>query len=367
MPDYDQNCRYVNGPGTPTTPKSFKNPPQVVKHMLDAPNVVKDLPAKVIDMNDNNEIAVALGTNVYIWKENKTHLLMEGNIEINGVCWVGNDLAISGEGHVELWDVRQQEAFREFYDHQNRAVALSSVGGTRFATGGADGIVCMFDVRTDRHNLKIASHQAEVCALSWSPDGSMLSSGGDDANVYVYDGKRKLKIRHEAPVHALSWMNSSILVTGDVSNDGLIQLFHTRSEDRRRQVKTGAPISGLCVTEKWGILASHGYMSGSWDIWTHDLSRKLADYQSHRDEIINITANTEGSLVATISADETLQIYQLAPSVLTPSQQSKFVASGQIQSPRCTPGSSRNNMHSNTSHYGYPRSPGFSCSPFGLR
>lgn len=333
MNDFDcHNMGILNTPGTPGTPKSIKPPQITKKHELDAPDVKNDIPLKLIDINDNNEIVIAIANNVYIWRDRQTYtLLNDGDVPIDGVCWVGKDVAISGLGHVELWDVNRTETIQDFYDHQNRAAAMSSYGNFSFATGGDDGVVCKFDLRTNKFN-KINAHRGQVCSLSWSPDGSALASGGDDCIAYVYDQKQKVHIKHNAPVHAVAWMKPGLLVTGQSNPQGEISCFNMRSGDRKSE-STGASISGICMTEKWGLLVGHDDYSGTWDIWTHDLNRKIAENRSHKDQIINIASNTDGSFVATISADESLILWELNQPILTPSQQSRAVPN-QYKSPR---------------------------------
>lgn len=318
MNDFDcHSMGMLNVPGTPGTPKSFKALQVTKKAVLDAPDVKRDLPAKLIDMNERNEIVIALENNVYIWKENNTHVLLQGKVPIDGVCWVGDHVAISGLGHVELWDVRHQETIHEFQDHKNSAAALSSYGNNSFATGGDDGIVYMYDLRTSRNNRMYNAHNGQVCSLSWSPDGSMLASGGDDNNVCVFEPKRKIKIGHNAPVNALAWMKPGLLVTGQSNRLGEIGWYNLKNGEHKKEA-TGSSISGICMSEKWGLLVSHD--CGTWDIWSHDLSRKADEYRDHTDSILNITSNADCSFVATISADESLILWEISQSVLTPIQ-----------------------------------------------
>ncbi|OHT12740.1 hypothetical protein TRFO_17372 [Tritrichomonas foetus] len=344
---------YEMGCGTPGTPKSSKRPPQVTSKLLDAPDVLNDFPLKLIDVNQNhNAIAIALGTNVYIYKDGNSVELMDGNTQINGVCWVGDDLAISGDGHIELWDVNQQSPFEEFRDHNSRASALASYGN-RFATGGDDGLIYLYDIRDKSCQRMNAHPNNEVCALSWSLDGNALASSGTDNYVNVIS-KKKMRLPHGSPVHALAWMNSGILLTGEMGHEGVVHAFHTRSDDPPKTVYTGSPVSGICVTDQWGLLIAHNDEAGTWDIWNPDLSKKISDYHGHRQGILNISASIEGSLVATISADESLCIWDLKPSVLTPIQSPRYGANN------LSPGY-RNNTVSRTSPYqqnsrniGYP-------------
>lgn len=335
MQDLD-GCNMTLGGSTMGTPKKAYKRPQATPKLLDAPDISTDFPEKLIDINqNNNSLAVALGSSIYIYKDNDVNVLMEGNTQINGVCWVGDDLAISGDGHIELWDVNQKTVFQSFRDHHNRAVAMSTYGN-RFATGGADGIIYLYDLRVQNCQRMNAHPNCEVCALSWSLDGNTLASSGTDNYVNII-GRKNMRYRHNAPVQSLAWMNSGILITGERGDDGAIHSFHTRSDDPEKVTYSGSPVTGIAMTEQWGLIVSHFDSKGTWDIWSPDLSKKVTDFQGHRSGILNMCANADGSFVATISADESLCIWDLKPSVLTPIQSPRFVPNHYSPGYRNTP------------------------------
>ncbi len=58
-----------------------------------------------------------------------------------------------------------------------------------------------------RVQTTFGSHQQAVRALTWSPDGRMLASGGDDGMVLVWqsDGTLVHRLPFTAPVRALAW------------------------------------------------------------------------------------------------------------------------------------------------------------------
>jgi hypothetical protein len=52
----------------------------VISRVLDAPDVLTKHPAKLIDFNDMNQLAVALGASVYIWEDGDVMQLMGGGL-----------------------------------------------------------------------------------------------------------------------------------------------------------------------------------------------------------------------------------------------------------------------------------------------
>jgi WD40 repeat protein len=91
---------------------------------------------------------------------------------------------------------------------------------------------------------------------------------------------------------------------------GTLTLVHGRQNDVPVSIGTGAPMSGLVFAERWGLFLSHQQTSFSWEIWSPEF-KKFAQYPGHTADILNITASPDGSWVATIGADETLQMWEL--------------------------------------------------------
>jgi cell division cycle protein 20 (cofactor of APC complex) len=288
----------------------------VSERTLDAPDVLGEFPSQLLDINSRDMMAVALGASVYIWRDGTALELMSGDTPIDSVCWVADFLAFSGAGHTELWDVTRQCAVQLYTDHCGRSSAMAAFQ-TRLATGGADGMIHVYDQRSDL-SKQFRAHHDDVSALAWSPDGAYLASGGADASVILWGPGRRQRIDHSAPVSGLAWLPSGVLLTGENGQQGAVRLVHKRNEDEDHCVLTGAPVSGICCTQ-WGIAVGHEDANGVWELWAADLSRHLADYRGHSQGIVGIACNPQGDMVATISTDRTLRVWDLTAQLATPS------------------------------------------------
>ena len=308
--------------GTPTTPRATRKPAIISDRILDAPDLSTDFPSQLIDVSSQNHVAVALGSTVYIWNDGSVEELMSAGTTINSVCWVGDHVALSGDGHTELWDVNRKQAIHLYNDHNGRSGVMSA-HDNRLATGGADGKVHVYDRRGGLTN-SFQAHTGEVCGIAWSLDGSNIATSGEDELVNVWGGRRRMKIPHNSVVRGLAWMNSGILVTGETSSDGAVRMFHTRSDDDERCFMTHRPVTGLQWSPTWGIFASHLDNNGTWQVLTHDISKSVAEFSGHSDGIVNISASPNGDMVVTISSDETLRVWELGDASATPNHSPRF-------------------------------------------
>jgi WD40 repeat protein len=139
-----------------------------------------------------NLLAVALGNSVYLWNGNTsdTMQLMTANESVCSVNWInsGNCLAVGlKSGHIELWDTNKLQQIRDMEGHSDRVCSLSW-NNHLLSSGGRDTKILNHDVRVRSHIFQnLVGHTQEVCALKWSPDGSLLASGGNDNLLCIWD------------------------------------------------------------------------------------------------------------------------------------------------------------------------------------
>ena len=73
-----------------------------------------------------------------------------------------------------------------------------SPDGTRFATGGVDCNIIIWDMQTFERVITLSGHQAYVHSLKFSPDGTQLVSASGDNTVRVWDSLPLAERRKQA-------------------------------------------------------------------------------------------------------------------------------------------------------------------------
>lgn len=115
-------------------------------------------------------------------------------------------------------------------------------------------------------------HTREVKAVTWSPDGQRIASGGDDQTVQVWDatgGKRFYTYSSDYPgVNSVAW-----------SPDG-------------RRIASGG---------EGGIV----------QVWDTAIGGLLFTYQGHSDRIYAVMWSPDSSLIASGSRDATVQVWEV--------------------------------------------------------
>ena len=98
--------------------------------------------------------------------------------------------------------------------HRGAIYALAvSPDGTRAATGGADGVIRIWNLETGTLEKAFVSHRFHLYKLAWSPDGRKLASHGwGDAKTRVWDvetGKQLLETKSIGNLTALAFSPDS--------------------------------------------------------------------------------------------------------------------------------------------------------------
>lgn len=158
-------------------------------------------------------------------------------------------------------------------------------------------------------------HGEGVLSVAVSPDGSRIASGDRAGVVRIWSGTSPSPLRvieaHHAQVNALSFSgDSSVLFTA--GDDGSVKKWGLEG-GINKPVETFASeaerVNGIAFRPDRAQLAA-ALSDGRIQVWDLNDDRVVADFQAHPKSVLRLAFGNDGALLATVSRDRTLCLWK---------------------------------------------------------
>ena len=221
------------------------------------------------------------------------------------------------DGNIRLWDVAQRKEVDVLKGHTHHVWSVSfSPDGSLLASGGSDATVRLWDVEQRKEIATLKGHEANnwVESVSFSPDGNLLASGSTDSTVRIWDVKERKEI---AALHAIGSSVSSVSFSPDgkllASGDGwkAIRLWDVETKE------TIANLHGHddCLTSVSFSPDGKFLASGSKDktvrLWDVEKKQEIAVLGNHMDYVFSVCFSPDGKWLASGSRDGTVLLWEV--------------------------------------------------------
>ncbi len=323
---YSQNA--ASGAAAPK--RAFRHIAAQPERVLDAPGLVDDYYLNLLDWSSQNQVAVALGSSVYLWNAadgSIDELLQldtsaDPNAIVTSVSWMadGSHIAVgTSDNLVQLWSVERKKQVRSMAGHQARVSALAWNNHV-LSSGSRDSNIFHHDVRVAQHHFAtLKGHTQEICGLKWSHDGTQLASGANDNLCNIWDvtstGSARFSFNESAAaVKALAWCpwQKNTLATGSGTADRHIRFYNTQAGSLINKIDTNSQVCSLVwsTTEK-ELLSSHGFSQNQLTVWKFPSLVKVADLTGHSSRVLHTAISPDGTSVCSAAADETMRFWRV--------------------------------------------------------
>ena len=189
---------------------------------------------------------------------------------------------------VELWDVATQKKTAEIGNIGVARVMIVSPNGRWLAVGNEAGELLLWDLSVKTLLLRQKLHALWLFAMTFSPDGQSLATGGGDQLIHLWDTStlpqselaRRATLRgHRSEVWSLAFSSDgAILASG--SKDDTVKLWHAANpgdpSTRSMQVRGGTLALGFVPQTKHVLMLPPGQNELQlWDALASELVRRV--------------------------------------------------------------------------------------------
>jgi WD40 repeat protein/serine/threonine protein kinase len=269
-------------------------------------------------------ITASLDHNIRLWSVETGRIvrLLPGHVaEVVSVAYSpsGNRLAsASFDGTVRLWDMAEGATSRwvALRGHFGPVRAVSwHPDGRHLASVGRDRTIRVWDTSAREDAVQFRGHTGALSSIAWSPDGNRLVSASEDHQVKVWDSRSTQGVRtlrgHADEVMALSWN-----VAGRLASAGKERTIYLWKPGSDAPPETIEGHQGDVTSLDWDAsgqrLASVDAL-GRLRIHTFDGAVSTTDLKGHSVRIDAVSWRPDGKLLATASSDQTVQLWDPAP------------------------------------------------------
>jgi WD40 repeat protein len=235
--------------------------------------------------------------------------------EYAGLHWSpdGRRLASAlGDGMVRIWDPETGQETAQIA-HRAQSVAWSP-DGTRIASGGEFGQdVRIWDARDGRPRGSALRQPGSIRSLSWSPDGRRLAAVSWDNDrdalkegLAVWDtarGERVLRVGHVTELRAVAFSpDGSLVATG--GKEGIVRVFDAAAGQERAALFTGCNnVSGLAFSADGRRLYASGWGMGGVKVFDPDRDPRGRGVRHWLNQLAALTFAPDGLRVLGVAGD----------------------------------------------------------------
>jgi WD40 repeat protein/serine/threonine protein kinase len=188
--------------------------------------------------------------------------------------------------------------------------------GTLLASGGIDCTLRIWDAESGRELLPPMGHDGAIFGVAFSPDGTQLASASADRTVRIWDtvsGRTLVNLMgHNEWVRGVAFSRDGRQLA-TASHDGTVRLWDVASGQQTRTLQGHSDLVfsvSFSPDGKWLASASKDTTIRIWDAVTG--RQTLVLEKAHAHEVYGVAFSPDGKWLASASWDQTVKVWEAA-------------------------------------------------------
>jgi WD40 repeat protein len=156
-------------------------------------------------------------------------------------------------------------------------------------------------------------HTNAIDAVAFSPDGSLLASGGHDATIKLWSVGTGSELRalagHANTVTSLAFSRDGKTLVS-ASLDSTIRFWDVESGKAIRVIKSSVGVTSVAVSPDGNTLASCG-LGPEVSLWDFRTGNQIKVLRGHTKVVNSVSFSSDGLVLATASNDNSVRLWEL--------------------------------------------------------
>jgi cell division cycle 20-like protein 1, cofactor of APC complex len=224
-------------------------------------------------------------------------------------------------GYIHIYDVTTRKRLQSICKHTNR-VGVLAWNHWSLCSGSRDRTIIEHDIRQQSTVNIFRGHTQEICGLKWSPDKSILASGGNDNHLNLWSKSQSSRPLHSfhdhlAAVKAIAWSphQHGLIASGGGSADRHIRFRSSLTCQTLSVCDTGSQVCQLIWSKNSSneLVSTHGFAHNQVIVWKYPTMQPLVKLLGHQQRVLYLAMSPDGESIVTGAGDETLRFWNVFP------------------------------------------------------
>lgn len=229
--------------------------------------------------------------------------------------------SISYSGQVKLWDVKIGKSLGTLQGYSRVICAVSfSPDGSLLVQGDDQGMLSVWDVEHGYCLKTFQAHSGRIWSVTFSPDGKTFVTGGDDELIKLWavateTGQPREQYLQAFRGHKTMAWSTAISPDGTMLASGgferTVKLWKMQAEHQMKALQGHENFVWSVAFSPDGQLLASGNNDGEVRLWEIESGHCLKVYQNGNHPIGALAFNQDGTILLSASDDETVTCWHL--------------------------------------------------------